>query len=264
MTAGTGSGKAAAWDLIGSLFWEAGRSTAKPSAAEIELFLAGIPAGARCAVVGASTKNLVEALIAAGARVTVLDFSERMCADLRAALPAGSCRVIRHDIVRAAPAGLRGTQAFVLSDRLVNRFSGTEARAGLAGMLDLLGDRGQIRASVKLGLYPMDERMIALGRERGCLDRFYDSRRRVIDFAAAGDVLTDALVPHGDIDPGLLLQWYRHRGREQRFDHDDLVSLVGRARAGRWALRLTGAVPFPDAPTTRLYVADRVPARDAG
>jgi len=124
MTSQIGNTKSAAWDLIGSLFWEAGRVSAKPSDEEIELFLAGIPVGARCAVVGASTKNLVEALIARGAEVSVLDFSERMCADLRAALPAGSCQVHRHDITLQAPQDLRRSQQYVLSDRLVNRFGG--------------------------------------------------------------------------------------------------------------------------------------------
>ncbi|MGF1427368.1 hypothetical protein [Kitasatospora sp. LaBMicrA B282] len=247
--------KAEAWDLIGSLFWESGRTTAKPSDEEIGLFTAGIEPGDRCTVVGASTKDLVEALIALGAEVTVLDFSERMCADLRAALPAGSCRVLRHDITRPAPAELRGTQRFVLNDRLVNRFSETEALRGIEGMLDLLADGGQLRASIKLGLYPMDERMIELGTERGCVATFFDAAEKVIDFGAAGDVLTDALLPHGDIAPELLLQWYRGRGREQRFDHEDIVALLGRARVAERGLELLDAEEFGQAPKTRLYRA---------
>lgn len=251
--------KSAAWDLIGSLFWESGRTSAKPSDEEIGLFLADIPAGARCTVVGASTKDLVEALIALGARVTVLDFSERMCADLRDALPAGSCEVLQHDITRPAPVRLRATQDFVLNDRLVNRFGQHEARAGVEGMLDLLADGGQLRASIKLGLYPMDERMIAAGRERGTLDSFFDAETKVIDFAAAGDVLTDALLPHGVISPELLVRWYRGRGREQRFDHDDVVALVERAAIGGRGLRLVSATEFGQAPHTRMYTAEAVP-----
>lgn len=253
--------KSAAWDLIGALFWESGRTTAKPSDEEIGLFLGGVPAGARCTVVGASTKDLVEALIAHGAQVTVLDFSERMCADLRAALPAGSCAIMRHDITRPAPDHLRRTQDFVLNDRLVNRFSEPEALAGIEGMLDLLADGGQMRASIKLGLYPMDERMIGLGRERGTLDRFYDPALKSIDFAAAGDVLDDALLPHGEIDSALLLRWYRGRGREQRFDHEDITALIDRADAGGRGLRLLSADDFAQAPNTRLYTAEAAPGR---
>lgn len=174
----TENAKAAAWDLIGSLFWESGRSSAKPSAEEIDLFLAGISDGARCTVIGASTKGLVEAVIERGAKVTVLDFSKRMCTDLRSALPEGSCRVWQHDITRPAPDELRHTQDFLLNDRLVNRFSQTEARKGLEGMLDLLADGGQLRASIKLGLYPMDERMVAAGRERAASTTSTMPRRR--------------------------------------------------------------------------------------
>lgn len=250
--------KAAAWDHIGSLFWEAGRTSAKPSEAEIGLFLDGIPAGAHCAVVGASTKDLVEALISRGMRVTVLDFSERMVADLRAALPAGSCQVVRADITKPAAAALRGTVDFVLSDRLVNRFSGDEAVAGLAGMADLLAAGGQVRTSIKLGLYPMDERMIALGAERGSLAAFFDADAQIIDFGAAGDVLSDALVPHGEIDPARLLSWYRGRGKEQRFGHDDVLGLFARARAGSATLRVVSSAEFPQAPSTRMYVAELV------
>lgn len=255
MTLQTENTKAAAWDLIGSLFWESGRTTAKPSDEEIGLFLDGITAGDRCTVVGASTKDLVEALLGLGAEVTVVDFSQRMCDDLRAALPEGSCRIQRHDITRRAPLELRGTQKFVLNDRLVNRFSEAEARKGLEGMLDLLADGGQVRASIKLGLYPMDERMIANGRERGTLDSFYDAEAKVIDFAAAGDVLTDSLLPHGDIDPDLLLQWYRGRGREQRFDHEDVTALLAAADVEGRGLELTRHTEFGQAPKTRMYTA---------
>ncbi|MER5749028.1 hypothetical protein [Streptomyces sp. NPDC002088] len=253
--------KSAAWDLIGALFWESGRTTAKPSDEEIGLFTDGIPAGAKCTVVGASTKDLVEALIARGAEVTVLDFSARMCDDLRSALPAGSCRVLRHDITRPAPEDLRGTQQFVLNDRLVNRFSESEARRGVEGMLDLLADGGQLRASIKLGLYPMDERMIALGRERGSLDRFYDADAKVVDFAAAGDVLTDALLPHGSIDSATLLQWYVGRGREQRFDHEDIVALLEAADVAGRGLVQVSTTAFGQAPATRMYTAEACPAR---
>jgi hypothetical protein len=255
MTTQAKNPKSDAWDLIGSQFWESGRTTAKPSGEEIGLFVRGIKAGDRCVVVGASTKGLIEELIAREAAVTVLDFSERMCSDLRDALPDGSCQVLRHDISQPAPAELRGTQRYVLHDRLVNRFDEVEARKGLEGMLDLLEEDGELRASIKLGLYPMDERMIALGRERGTLNDFYDVKAKVIDFPAADDVLTDALLPHGDIAPELLLQWYRGRGREQRFDHDDIADLIGRTTVGGRRFELLSAVDFAQAPATRLYVA---------
>ncbi|WP_405532671.1 hypothetical protein OG592_35270 [Streptomyces avidinii] len=261
MSSQTVNDKSAAWDLIGSLFWKSGRSTAKPSDEEIALFTAGIPSGARCAVVGASTKDLVEALIAHGTKAVVFDFSERMCIELRAALPRDSCEIVHHDITRPVPARLRGGQDFVLNDRLVNRFSDDEARQGVEGMLSLLADDGQLRASVKLGFYPMDDRMIAAGRESGTLESFYDAERKVIDFAAAGDVLAHSLLPHGEIDPDLLLQWYRGRGKEQRFDHEDIVALLETVSVGDRGMRLLSTTDFAQAPATRMYTAEAFTAR---
>jgi hypothetical protein len=250
--------KSAAWDLIGGSFWESGRTNAKPSTEEIELFVSAVPAGATVTVVGASTKDLVATLIDLGAQVTVLDFSARMCADLADTLPEGSCEILRHDITLPSPAHLRGTQQFVLNDRLVNRFGDVEAQRGAEGMRDLLTAGGVLRTSVKLGMYPMDERMIALGRERGCLERFYDAERRVIDFAEAGDVLPAALLPHGEIDPDLLLKWYRGRGQEKRFEHEDVVAILDNVDLGGRRLRLLSATPFGHAPSTRLYEAEAV------
>lgn len=251
----TVNSKASAWDHIGSLFWEVGRTTAKPSQHEIGMFLAGVDAQARCVVVGASTKDLVESLIARGARVIVLDFSKRMCRDLRAALPPGSCEVELADITRPLARHLLGSADFVLSDRLVNRFSGAEALAGLCGMASLLTPGGQIRTSVKLGLYPMDYRMISLGRERGELERFYDAEQKIIDFSAAGNVLTHAVLPHGDIDRALLLNWYRGRGREQRFEHEDVLRLFAQVRVAGATARVISSDVLPDSPESRMYVA---------
>lgn len=247
--------KAAVWDLLGSRFWETGRPSARPSAREVAIFADGIEAGAACTVVGATTKNLVEALVERSSAVTVLDFSAGVAAALREAIRPERCTIRVHDITQPAPDDLRETQRYVLSDRLVNRFSEEEAIAGVRGMLDLLAPGGEIRASVKLGLYPMDERMIALGRERGCLPRFYDEERRVIDFRASGDVLRDALLPHGDIEPNLLLAWYRGRGKEQRFSDEAVRQVFADARVGRRTLRLVSSERLPDAPLTRIYVA---------
>lgn len=254
MTSRKTNPKSAAWDLVGGQFWESGRRTARPSAAEIERMARGIAAGARCVVVGASTRDLVVALLGRGAEVTVLDFAERMCADLRAALPPQACPIHQHDITSSPPGRLAGRQDYVLSDRLINRFSESEALAGLQGMAALLAVGGEVRTSVKLGLYPMDGRMIELGRRHGCLAAFYDERQRVMNFAAAGQILEEALLPHGDIPAEVLLNWYRGRGTEKRFEHEDVVELFAKSGTRPGTLRLVSSGLLPDAPATRLYV----------
>lgn len=247
--------KAAAWDIIGSLFWEQGRKSAKPSQAELDLFSQGIAPGDRVCVVGASTKELVTLLMDRGARVTVYDFSQGMCASLAAALGNAPVPVtIRQlDITAPLDADLIGSQDFVLNDRLINRFTWPEAKSALTNMCALARD-GKVRASIKLGHYPMDLRMIELGEKRGTLDEFYDRDSRTIDFSRAGSVLEDALLPHGDMDPKLLLQWYRGRAAEKRFEDGDVAALAGAtALPGGGRVRIAERAAFTDAGATTLY-----------
>lgn len=249
MTGTVSSGKSAAWDNIGGLFWTEGRVSARPSAAELDMYLDGIQAGQPCAIIGASTKDLVTAAVERRADVTVLDFSARMCADLAAAVSGIAVR--QADITRPVPADLRCTQAWVLSDRLLNRFTADEAALGIAGMARMLAPGGTMRTSVKLGRYPMDDAMIAVGQERGTLGEFWDEATSTIDFTASGTVLDDAVLPHGHIDRELLLRWYRGRGREKRFTAEEVRAALA-AVTGLPADAIRERTP-PDAPGTAMY-----------
>lgn len=245
--------KAAAWDDIGSLFWEQGRKSAKPSSYELELFTKGIHPGDRVCVIGASTKDLICLLMDCGAKVTVFDFSQGMCASLRAAVPDPNVTIEQLDISAPLSAEKISSQDFVLNDRLVNRFNAKEAVHALHNMCDL-ADTGEVRASIKLGFYPMDLKMIKLGKERGTLDSFFDSKTRTIDFSKAGSILDDALLEHGDIDASLLLEWYRGRASEKRFEHEDIVSLAAQITALRdKPIEIVSVYDFPDAISTNLY-----------
>ncbi len=245
--------KAAAWDLVGGLFWTKGRVTARPTRAEIDLFLSGLSPGARIAVVGASTKDLVEVALARALCVTVLDFSARMCSDLAEAVGAGADIRVQ-DITDKIPADLVGAHEAVLSDRLINRLTHEEGIKALSGMLWLAQEGGTVRTSIKLGLYPMDERMIDEGIRRGTLERFYNPRTRTIDFPAAADVLDNCLLPHGDIERDILLDWYRGRGRESRFEDADIRAMAAQARAGGLVLGQGQVSAFPHAKETTFYV----------
>ncbi len=244
--------KAAAWNLVGGLFWTKGRATARPTESEIDIFLSNLSPGSRIAVIGASTKELVEVALDRGLHPSVLDFSARMCADLADAVGSGAdVRVA--DITGVIPEDLLGVHEAVISDRLINRFTHEEGVKALSGMLALARKGATVRASIKMGFYQMDERMIEEGRRRGTLDRFFDARTRTIDFPAAGDVLEACLLPHGEIDRGILLDWYRGRGRESRFDDADIRAMAGRAHAGDLIVGAVDAVSFPDAEATTCY-----------
>lgn len=245
--------KAQAWDLLGGQFWSRGRTTARPSVKEVDWFLNGLEAGQNCMVIGASTKSLIEMARHRGLNVTVLDFSRRMCGDLEHEL-GGVLDVLVGDITRPISRGLLGRYDAVLSDRLLNRFDEEEAGRAIVGMLDLLRNGGVLRTSVRLGMYPMDIRMIDEGKRRGNLNRFYDETAGVIDYSAAGSVLSDCVLPHGRIDEETLLGWYRLRGREKRFDDNEVRRLIAEATSGRRRLVYCGQRTMPDADDTRLYI----------
>ncbi|MCM0622623.1 hypothetical protein [Nocardioides bruguierae] len=241
--------KAAAWNAVGGMFWTHGRVSARPSGEELALFTRGVAPGDRVVLIGASTRELAERLQEIGADLTVLDFSERMCADLRAASPG--IEVICHDILEPATA-LAGSAKWVLSDRLVNRFDATEAVHAVGTMMELLQPEGVLRATIKLGLYPMDDRMIAEGERLGTLSAFWDESSRTIDFATAGEALSSGLLAHGDIPREVLLEWYQGRGRETRLDAPDVTELFARCD-----LEVKNEIDLPDAPGTSMFEAVR-------
>ncbi len=252
MRAPTRNTKAAAWDLVGGLFWSKGRATARPTQPEISIFLSGLAPGARIAVIGASTKDLVQSALAIGLRLTVLDFSARMCADLAEEVRSDTDIRVQ-DITEEMPDDLAGAYDAVISDRLINRFTREEGLKALSGMLWLLKEGGVIRTSIKMGFYPMDHRMIEEGSRRGTLENFYDACTRTIDFQAAGEVLDTCLLPHGEISRAILLDWYRGRGRESRFEDADILAMAALVRAGDLVLGQAKKSAFPDAKETICY-----------
>jgi hypothetical protein len=235
------------------MFWELGRKTARPSPTEIAQFLDAIPAHAKIAVIGASTKELVEAAIGQDMDVWVFDFSPKMCADLRAAVSNRCVQIQCLDITAAIPEDFISQFDYVFSDRLINRFIAAEAASAFTGQLALLRVGGELRISVKLGYYPMDERMIAEGRRMGQLHTFFDEATRTIDFTAAGDILDRCMLPHGDIPRDILLNWYRGRNKESRFEDADIRALAACARFGQHQLILLDVELFQDAGSTMMY-----------
>ncbi|WP_462417897.1 class I SAM-dependent methyltransferase [Kytococcus sp. Marseille-QA3725] len=242
--------KASAWDQIGGLFWTQGRVSARPSRTELDLFTADMMPGQRVCMIGASTRELAEEILRRGARLTVLDFSERMIRDLSAVIDNADLRVV--DVTDKIPADLVGEHSWVVSDRLINRFDAAEALKGTGGMSALLAKRGLVRTSVKLGLYPMDEKMLEHADATGTSARFWDADSRTIDFSKAGESLEAGVLPHGSIDLDLLKLWYVGRGKEKRFNEAEVREVL--LAAGLADVKVE---EFPDAPDTAMFTAQR-------
>ncbi len=242
--------KAKAWNQIGGLFWTQGRVNARPSRTELDLFTADITPGQRVCMIGASTRELAEEILRRGARLTVLDFSERMVRDLSAVVQDADIRVA--DITGEIPADLVGAHSWVVSDRLLNRFDAAEAPKGVGGMSALLAKEGLVRTSVKLDLYPMDKKMLKHAGTTGTAEDFWDAESRTIDFSKAGASLEAGVLPHGSIDLEQLKQWYIGRGREKRFNDIEVRDLLLAA-----GLVDVTSQEFLDAPETVMFTARR-------
>lgn len=114
----------------------------------------------------------------------------------------------------------------VLTHRLLNQFTREEAIRALCNMAKLLRSHGRIRTSVKLGLYPSDSALIALGEQQNTVHHFYDPCTKTIDFSAARDLLNKWVQTSSDIPEETLIKWYTLRGKITRFEHQGIIDIV--------------------------------------
>jgi Methyltransferase domain len=212
--------KAQAWDTIGAAYWNAGYNGG-PTGRDIDQYLLDAGPHTRAIIIGASTITLIKATIERCGEVTVLDFSERMCAALASTVDTDRCHIVHHDITTPLPASLARRFDVVLADRLINRFTETEILAALGEMLRLLKDGGEIRTAIRLGLYRRDLPLLEEGRRRGTTGEFFDEATWTIDYGRLGDIL-EILPAHGQIPRDVLLDFYRLRGAEKRLREEDV------------------------------------------
>jgi len=237
--------KSKAWDMLGSLYWNAGYNGG-PGPAELAAYLEGLGPSREIAIIGASTRSLITAALRKQCAVTVIDFSARMIHDLRESLsgegvPLGGLRTLLHDVKNPVPADLRARFAAVLSDRLLNRFNLVELALALRGLLSLLHDEGELRTTVRIGLYPRDQPLLDEGRRLGNVRDFFDEETWEIDYSKTGPLLEKVLEPHGTIPRSTLLEFYALRGLEKRFRPGEFDRLCAAAqdRGRRFAVRRT-------------------------
>lgn len=213
--------KARAWDAIGLKYYFLGRRTGKPSRGTIRWFTAGLGPDARCLVAGGTSVGVIRAAVRSGCEVVVTDFSARVCAELRRELEP-AVTIVERDVLAPAPEWV-GAFTHLVCDALINRFDDGEAARFERQAAGVLRPGGVLRATVKLGHYPMDLRLMALAPDGETA--FWDERTRTIDYGLIGDLLERGYARHGGIARDDLLAWYRHRGREKRYEVEDLRTL---------------------------------------
>lgn len=244
----TGNPKVAAWDQLGSAYWDSNYDGG-PDGRGCDEYLDGVRAGDRVLLVGASTVRLARAALATGAELVVADFSPVMLAELERMLGAAAeYRCV--DVVRA---GAWEGEPFdrIVADRLVNRFTRDEMVNALRLLCSAVAKGGRTRLSYRVGLYERDELVLAEARRRGELAAVFDESAFDVDYSGGAAWLADVLPRHGDIPAEALVDFYVARGREHRLLPGELDRIVAEAVGEATAYELTH-LPVPGLPADFL------------
>jgi hypothetical protein len=253
--------KQRSWDDYGSQYWTAAGSTSHPSRHETHTFLSGIGPGSLVLVLGATTTEVTQSAVDSGAEVHVLDFAAKLL-DLAGERFGDAVTRHHHDLLDPVPDDLAGRFDVVVADRLVNRFHRSEMPRVVANMVSLVAPTGELRISIRLGLYPLDRRLIEVGTELGTLDNFWDSATRTIDWSGVDTEIDRCAEAHGDIPREVVIAWSRMRGVESRLDEADVPAIVTEAADIAGPIALRDVVDMDVAPTSKIFVLahDRAPA----
>lgn len=245
--------KADGWNAVGGDYWRLGKENSKPSHFEIERFLDRVSKSTRVAVVGASTIDVIRAAAARARSVHVFDFSTAMLHDAKLELDGADGEILfsHWDVTLPPDDQFLATFDLLISDRLLNRFSERELDLSLKHLLSIVSISGEMRMSIRLGLYDRDIALIqkaeSLGKER----QFYDSENKSIDFSVAVQLFPDELLGNGAINKETMIEWYIARGIEKRWEQEEFLAYFC-ASFGSIAY-LVGIEEFDRAPNTFLF-----------
>lgn len=212
--------KQVAWNSIGLDFWRLGRDTAKPSSETLKWYTHDVNEQSNVLIIGGTTVDLIKAIEEIGARVTVVDFSSRVCSELQDYV-SNDTKIINQDIVNDFK-DWGETYDLICSDTLINRFDTNEVIQFEKNLYCILNSRGKMKSTVKIGMYPMDHELLEYARSNNISTDFWDEESKTIDYSMAKPILEKGILPHGNIKRENLLAWYGNRGKEKRFDENDL------------------------------------------
>ncbi|MDE5415403.1 hypothetical protein [Alkalihalobacterium chitinilyticum] len=212
--------KQVAWDSVGLNFWKLGRDTAKPSSDTLDWYTENVTETNSVLIIGGTTVDLINAMEVVGAKVSVVDFSSRICNELRDYVSAQT-KIINQDVVNDFK-NWGETYDLICSDTLINRFDQDEANRFQENLYNILKDNGKMKSTVKIGMYPMDHELIQFAKNNEISIDFWDEDSNTMDYSKAKPILENALIPHGNINKEDLIAWYGNRCKEKRFYENDL------------------------------------------
>jgi len=211
--------KSKAWNVLGISFFEIGHIPTRVNQQLLEKFLENIPSHSKCCIVGASTLNLIKASIERGLNTTVVDFSAKMCKELRRHLGQSKnlCTIKLCDMtnVKDVLKVFKHKYDYILTDQVINCFNNHELDSFLQNISKILEPSGEFRVLVNIGLYDIDNRLITKGKELGTVNNFFDPNLFIIDYSKAVNELK-AIFPK-KLFRHKLCNYYSRKGVEMRF-----------------------------------------------
>lgn len=248
--------KRVSWNEFGSTYWARAGSSSHPSELETATFLGDTGPGDRVLVVGATTAELIGAALERGAEVHVADFAENLLA-LTAQRFGDRLTTHHHDITNPPPADLASRFDLVVADRLVNRFHRSEMPQVAANLMSFVAPGGDLRISVRFGLYPLDRKLIQRGEELGTLTRFWDHDTLTIDWAHVTTEIDDVAENNGEIPASVVAAWSRMRGVESRIPPEDIATIAHQASTLGPQITFAPGIAMDLAPDSMIFIATR-------
>ena len=217
--------KALAWDSIGDRFWSLGLPSGEARRLELNFYLG--EKSESIAVLGASSNFIIEKAVGIWKKIIVVDFSSKLLKSVKSKFWENTeLDCVQTDLTRELDKRLLGSTELIVADRLVNRFNLDEASRFFCNIYSMLKPGGNFKFTVRIGIYPIDQKLIELGKANGTVNKFWNELEKTIDFSQALSELTVAVDPMEGISKKDLVNWYYLRGKEKRFFPDDIEAIL--------------------------------------
>lgn len=221
--------KKEAWNVIGKLFWEIGHNAIRSNEKLRNLLLNNILSRDECCIIGSSAKPLIDELISRKVKTTVLDFSVEMNKALKNRQNTKLCDIFTHDIIRDHPDALPHSYSYIIADQVINCFSKQDLPIFFKNISKLLLPNGELRTTIKIGLYEIDKAIITEGKKLGTEKIFYDKSTQTINYTKAFDEIKRVISSINGISKNTFIEWYTKRGEELRFQKENIIEILSDA-----------------------------------
>lgn len=216
--------KSMAWDIIGERFWNMGTPSLEERKTELDFYFEGLYNSV--AILGASSDFMISEAIKKDINISVLDFSSQLLDAIRSKYKNATNVDTKFVDLTSRKLIKKTKYDRIIADRLVNRFSIKEAEQFFTNVLNMLNDNGELRTIIRLGMYPIDKKLLQVSEKQKTASKFWKSDQMTIDFKLAKNELNLVIESMDGVKKSDIVDWYYYRGEEQRFNMSIIKRLI--------------------------------------